>query len=59
MEQLTVSVMPSIKADYIASQQPAHQGGKWNVAASEKKMGAVGNESPSVAGGPALGQKKR
>ena len=51
--------MSSIKADHITGQQPAHQGGQWNAAGSEKKMGVVGHESPGVAGDPALGQKKR
>ena len=51
--------MSSIKADHLTGQQPAHQGGQWNVAGSEKKMGVIGHESPSVAGDPALGQKKR
>ena len=46
--------MSSIKADHITGQQPAHQGGQWNVAGSEKKMGVIGHESPSVAGDPAL-----
>ena len=51
--------MSSIKADHITGQQSAHQGGQGNVAGSEKKMGVIGHESPSVAGDPALGQKKR
>ena len=51
--------MSSIKADHITGQQPAHQGGKWNVAGSEKKMGVIGHESHGVARDPAPGQQKR
>ena len=41
--------MSSIKADRITGQQQANKGGQWNVAGSEKKMGVIGHESPSVA----------
>ena len=51
--------MSSIKADHITGQQPAHQGGQWNAAGSEKKMGVIGHESPGVAGDPAFEKKKR
>ena len=59
LKQVASSVMSSIKADHITGQQSAHQGRQWSVASSEKKMGVIGHESPSVAGDPAFGQKKR